>query len=137
MEKPRDKHRDPADRMEPEMVRDSDAAGVPLDLETISSQAFAQRPDLRASQISLQSAEQGLRIASATRWPSVSLSMGYNSSFNTANDDPFFDQIDARRALRRGVGRGVHEPNAGVNRRAGRVVRASPRRTGSEQEPER
>lgn len=52
MEKPRDKHRDPADRMEPEMVKDSDAAGVPLSDRagnaggTLSETSRSRDPDL-------------------------------------------------------------------------------------------
>lgn len=69
-----------------------------LDLEQISSLALAQRPDLRASQISLSSAEQGLRIASASRWPSLSLQLGYNTgNFNSAATGGFFNQLDQGR----------------------------------------
>lgn len=66
--------------------------------ETLSSRAFAQRPDLRASQLSVASAEQGLKVARASRWPSLSISLGYNSgSFNTNANGGFVDQWDRGR----------------------------------------
>jgi outer membrane protein len=69
-----------------------------LDLTTISQKALSQRPDLLASQIALSSAEQGLKIASATRWPSVSLQLGYNTgNFNSGLDGDLFDQLDQGR----------------------------------------
>ena len=69
-----------------------------LDLTSLSTRAFAQRPDLRASELSLVSAEQSLKIAKASRWPSLSLSVGYNSgSFNTNANGAFLDQWDRGR----------------------------------------
>ncbi len=69
-----------------------------LDIQTITRQALSQRPDLRASEVSLSSAEQGVRIADASRWPSLSLQLGYNSgNFNSASDGAFFDQLDRGR----------------------------------------
>jgi outer membrane protein len=69
-----------------------------LDLTAISQQAFAERPDLRASEYALSSAEQGLRIASATRWPSVSLQLGYNSgNFSSGLEGDLFNQLDRGR----------------------------------------
>jgi outer membrane protein len=68
-----------------------------LDLRALSEQALAQRPDLRASQLSLQSAEQGVKIANATRWPTLNLSLGYASNFNSLQDPSFFNQLDRER----------------------------------------
>jgi outer membrane protein len=85
-------------------LSDTAATARPVDLRTLATQALAQRPDLAAAQVRVSAAEQGLRIASASRWPTVALSMGYNSGFSSANDDPFFDQIDARRGGSFGLG---------------------------------
>lgn len=69
-----------------------------LDLQAMSAQAFAQRPDLQASQLSLSAAEQGVRIASANRWPSLSLQLGYNTgSYSSALPGNFFNQLDQGR----------------------------------------
>ncbi len=69
-----------------------------LDIRTITQQALSQRPDLRASEVSLSSAEQGVKIADANRWPTLSLQLGYNSgNFNSASDGAFFDQLDRGR----------------------------------------
>ena len=69
-----------------------------LDLQSISQQALERRPDLRAAQLSVASAEQGLRVASASRWPSVSVSVGYNSgSFSSGSNGDIFNQLDQGR----------------------------------------
>lgn len=69
-----------------------------LSLETLSSRAFAQRPDLRASELSVASAEESLKIAKASRWPSLSVSLGYNSgNFNSNANGAFLDQWDRGR----------------------------------------
>jgi outer membrane protein len=69
-----------------------------LNLNTMTTQALAQRPDLRSSEISLASAEQGVRVAKANRWPSLSLQLGYNSgSYSSARPGPFFNQVDMGR----------------------------------------
>ncbi len=69
-----------------------------LDLQTMTQQALAQRPDLRASEVSLSSAEQGVKIAAANRWPSLSIQLGYNSgSFNSTATGDFFNQLDRGR----------------------------------------
>ncbi|MDR0787945.1 MAG: TolC family protein [Gemmatimonadota bacterium] len=69
-----------------------------LNLERITQQALAQRPDLRASEVSLSSAEQGIRIAAANRWPTLSVQLGYNSgSFSSDQTGAFFNQLDQGR----------------------------------------
>ena len=69
-----------------------------LDPETLTARALAQRPDLRSSQLSVSSSEQALKIAKASRWPSLSLSLGYNSgNFNTNANGGFIDQWDRGR----------------------------------------
>ena len=66
--------------------------------DALARQALEQRPDLRASEMSLASAEQGLRIARASRWPNLSLQLGYNSgNFNSAQGGGLFDQFDQGR----------------------------------------
>jgi outer membrane protein len=74
------------------------ASFASLNLESITQQALAQRPDLRASEVSLSSAEQGVKIAAANRWPSLSIQLGYNSgNFNSTATGDFFNQLDRGR----------------------------------------
>ena len=99
-------HLDPLQeyRFEQPALGDTTGAAAAVDVAALAARALASRPDLSAAQTRVAAAQQQMRIASASRWPSVSLSMGYNSSFNTANDDPFFDQLDARRGGSFGLG---------------------------------
>jgi outer membrane protein len=69
-----------------------------LDLQEMSDRALGQRPDLRAAGLAVESAEQGVRIASASRLPSIALGFSLNSgSFNSAANGGFFDQLDQGR----------------------------------------
>lgn len=95
-----------------------------LDIQTITRQALAQRPDLQASEISLSSAEQGVRIADASRWPTLSLQLGYNSgNFNSSNDGAFFDQLDRGRrgSLSLNVSVPIVDFTQGVTRERARI----------------
>jgi outer membrane protein len=69
-----------------------------LDLQEMSDRALTQRPDLRAAALSVESAEQGVRIAAASRLPSVALGFSLGTgSFNSASTGGFFDQLDQGR----------------------------------------
>ncbi|MDX1545336.1 MAG: TolC family protein [Rhodothermales bacterium] len=71
---------------------------VPSLLET----AFNQRLDLQAQQVSIRAAEEGIRVARSSMWPSLGLNFGYgtgwNSQFRIAGEPvPLFDQFDQQR----------------------------------------
>jgi outer membrane protein len=68
-----------------------------FDLPQLTQQALARRADVTAAQVRVESAERSVKVASATRWPSVSLSAGYNSGYNSAGNIGFFDQFNQRR----------------------------------------
>jgi len=75
-----------------------DTAQAPaVDLATLTQQALSRRPDLAAAEVRLQAAQQSVRVASATRWPTVSLALGYNSSFTSLDQAGFTDQLNDRR----------------------------------------
>ncbi|HEY0971644.1 MAG TPA: TolC family protein [Gemmatimonadales bacterium] len=78
------------------------ASGAALD--SLMSLAFASRADLEAQETRLRAAEEGIAVARANRLPSVSLSMGYNTAYNSASDLSFMDQFDQRRGGSVGVG---------------------------------
>ncbi|HEX5580111.1 MAG TPA: TolC family protein, partial [Gemmatimonadaceae bacterium] len=78
------------------------ASGAALD--SLMTLAFASRADLEAQETRLRAAEEGISVARANRRPSVSLSMGYNSTYNSASEISFIDQFDQRRGGSVGVG---------------------------------
>src|SRR5215203_3091928 len=85
-------------------VNDSAAVGKLYDLNTLLAKAYSTRSDLSAEQARLEAAGQGVRAANASKWPTISLSTSYNTSFNTANDLAFADQLDQRRGGSVGIG---------------------------------
>lgn len=66
-------------------------------LDSLIAQALANRPDLAAQGDRLQAAEASVRAASGARLPTVSLSLGYNTSFSSVSPFNFADQLDQRR----------------------------------------
>ena len=77
----------------------SDAAAIQRDfnLDSLMTKAFAHRVDLDAQAARVEAASQGVKAADAGRWPTVSLSAGYNTTYNSATDLGFTDQLDQRR----------------------------------------
>ena len=67
------------------------------DLDSLLTKAFKNRLDLSASETRVEAAQQDVKAAGASKLPTVSLSAGYNSSFNSATDLSFADQINQRR----------------------------------------
>ena len=83
---------------------DTTAALALPPLDTLVARALAQRADLDAQASRVDAAKQGVKSAAAGRWPTVSLSAGYNTAFTTANTLSFADQLDQRRGGSIGVG---------------------------------
>jgi len=73
------------------------AADASFNLDSLLDRAFAQRPDLGAVTSRVDAAQQDVRAASASKWPTVSLTGGYNSGVSTAADVSFLDQLNQRR----------------------------------------
>jgi len=73
------------------------ASVATYDLDSLLAKAFRNRLDLSASAARVEASQQDVRAANASRLPTVSLSAGYNSSYNTATDLGFADQLDQRR----------------------------------------
>ena len=74
-------------------IGDTVVADEDYELLQLMRQAFDQRPDLQASSINVEAAEEGISIARSGYWPSVNLSLGYNTSYNSAVPIPFQEQI--------------------------------------------
>jgi outer membrane protein len=101
---------DPAGNYEFESPADttSTAATESFQLDDLLARATAQRIDLEAEKARVDAAQQAVRIAKSNRWPTVSLSAGYSSAYNSASDFSFSDQLDQRRGG--SVGLGVSMP---------------------------
>jgi outer membrane protein len=70
---------------------------IAFNLDSLLTRALAQRSDLDAQQALVSSAAQNVKAAKGARWPSLSLSAGYNSAYNSATSLGFSDQLDQRR----------------------------------------
>ncbi len=68
-----------------------------LSLDSLVDRALANRADLTALQREQDAAQQGVRAARASALPSVSVSAGYNTAFNSAADAALLDQFNDRR----------------------------------------
>jgi outer membrane protein len=68
-----------------------------FNLDSLLARAYANRTDLAAASSRVSAANQGVKAASGGRWPSLALTAGYNSSFNSATDLDLLDQLDQRR----------------------------------------
>jgi outer membrane protein len=65
-------------------------------LASLMDQALAARADLSAQQARVEAAGQNVRVAKGGRWPTVSLSAGYGTSYNSASDIDFSSQLNDR-----------------------------------------
>jgi len=83
---------------------DTTAANVTFDLDSLLDRAFAQRPDLGADASRVNAAQQDVKAANASKWPTISLTGGYNSGVSSANDASFLDQLNQRRGGSIGIG---------------------------------
>ena len=72
-------------------------APIAYSLDSLLSRAVGQRADLFAQQSLVGAASQNVKAAKGSRWPSLSLSAGYNSAYNSATSLGFTDQLDQRR----------------------------------------
>jgi outer membrane protein len=82
----------------------STAASESFRLDDLLTRATAQRIDLEAEKARVDAAQQAVRIARSNRWPTVSLSAGYSSAYNSASPFTFSDQLDQRRGGSVGIG---------------------------------
>ena len=80
------------------------ATHAQFNLDSLLDRAFAQRPDLGADAARVEAAQQDIKAAGASRWPTVSLTGGYNSGVSSASDVSFLDQLNQRRGGSIGIG---------------------------------
>jgi len=80
----------------PELPAQSASTPAPS-LDSLITRAIAQRADLQALSSRLDAADAAVRAASSSRWPTLALSLGYNTSFSSISTFSFADQLDQRR----------------------------------------
>lgn len=85
-------------------VNDSAAVGKTYNLDALLAKAYASRVDLSAQQTRVDAASQDVRAANAGKLPTISVTGGYNTSYNTANNLSLSDQLDQRRGGSVGIG---------------------------------
>ena len=85
-------------------IDDASAANLTFDLAALVDRALKNRSDLEAQELRLEAADESARAAGASKWPSISLSAGYNTAYNSATDIPLADQLNERRGGSIGIG---------------------------------
>jgi len=78
-------------------VNDAAAVGKSFQLDSLLARAYERRTDLDAAETRVDAAKQDVRAASAGKLPTVSVSAGYSTGYNSAADAAFRDQLDQRR----------------------------------------
>jgi outer membrane protein len=73
-------------------------------LDSLVARAYAQRADIDADEARVGAAEQDVRAAQASKWPTISLSAGYNTALSSASELSVADQLNQRRGGSIGVG---------------------------------
>jgi outer membrane protein len=81
----------------PPVLDTTSHANVEFNLDSLLTRALGQRSDLFAQQSLVSAASQNVKAAKGSRFPTLSLSAGYNSAYNSATDIPFSDQLNQRR----------------------------------------
>ncbi len=86
-------------RFEAPILPDSIDVGPPRELSDLLGEAFENRTDVQALKDRIGASEQDERVAGSGRWPSLTLSGSYGSSYSSgASDRAFLDQFDERRS---------------------------------------
>ena len=67
------------------------------DLDQLLRAAFEQRPDIEAQELRILAAQEGIRIARSSFWPTIDVGATYRSSFSPEQDGAFFNQLDINR----------------------------------------
>jgi outer membrane protein len=80
------------------------AANRQYNLDSLMTRAYASRADIDADEARVSVAEQDVKAAQASKWPTVSLSLGYNTAFSSASDLSIADQLNQRRGGSIGIG---------------------------------
>jgi outer membrane protein len=78
------------------------------DRASLIAQAYSARSDIAALESPLNAARQAIQVASARRWPTVSLTASYGTGYSSAAGYTFADQIN--RQLNGSIGLSISMP---------------------------
>ena len=81
----------------PTLDTTANAKNTTFNLDSLLTRAIGQRSDLFAQQSLVSAASQSVKAAKGSRFPTLSLSAGYNSAYNSATDIAFSEQLNQRR----------------------------------------
>lgn len=77
---------------------DSSATAPQYSLDDLLARAFSGRADLKAEALRVDVANEAVKSARSTRWPTIGLSVGVNSAYSSLTNTGFTSQLDQRRA---------------------------------------
>jgi outer membrane protein len=80
------------------------ATQTSYNLDSLITRAYAARADLDAGEARANAATQDVKIAKASKLPTISISGSYSSAFNSASALTLADQLDQRRGGSVGIG---------------------------------
>lgn len=75
-----------------------------FNLDSLMAKAYANRPDLGAQESRVDAANQSVKAAAAERLPTVSLTGGYSSAYNSGLDPSLASQLGQRQGGSIGIG---------------------------------
>jgi len=81
----------------PEVDVGQAAGAAQQELQALLERAWTLRSDYAAQEARRSAAEQGVKVSSSSRWPTVSLSAGYSSAYSSLGLADFTSQLDQRR----------------------------------------
>lgn len=90
-------------RLDPKVTYDfiaptvNDTTTTKYDLDSLTARAYAQRADLSAEAARVDASAQGVKVANAGWWPTISLTVGYNSAYTSATELSLLDQFNQQR----------------------------------------
>jgi outer membrane protein len=83
---------------------DSLGAAPAYDLDSLLTRAVAERADLNAAAARVSAADQEVKVAEGGKWPTISLTTGYSTSFSSTADPAFLQQLEQQRGGSIGIG---------------------------------
>lgn len=86
---------------------DTSGAAASFDIDSLLARALAQRADLGAQGTRVAAADQDVKAAKAGRWPTISLTAGYNTAYTSTADASVWNQLGQRQGGSIGIGLSV------------------------------
>ena len=75
-------------------VIDDSVVGTPIpDLADVYAEALASLPQMKSSELGIESADLGVKIAEGAALPSISMNAGISTGYSSGSGDRYFDQL--------------------------------------------